>query len=454
MDYERDDSEKGIYEKEFENKVVMITGGLGFIGSNLAHRLVKLKTKRIIIIDALIPRLGGSIDNVKEIINSLDIPYLNEGGLNINDRRVIDYLEDVDYIFNLAGSVSHVDSKNRPLDDLKINLFDHVSFLENCKKYIEKEKDKIEDENERKDYKPKFKILFSATRDIYGKTMKEDLPLKEDFIIREVADPQGIHNHSAEFHHLWFGKNFDIQVVSLRLSNTYGPRQKIKYSTQGFLGHFIYKILKDDEIELWGGGESLRDFNYVEDVIDAMLIAMVSSKSNEVYNLGSFMRKNGKYQDIGENICSVGDAAKRLIKIANIGRYKEISYPENKKNIEPGHVYLDATKIYDDLGWYPKTSFNEGIIKTINFYKNNNEYLLKDNEIKKIPFLDLKQQHESLKGEIEDAMSRVIKNSNFILGNEVREFEKEFSSYCNKEYGIGVGSGTDALKIALMALVE
>ncbi|MEK6830723.1 MAG: NAD-dependent epimerase/dehydratase family protein, partial [Nanoarchaeota archaeon] len=122
--------EKKDLEKNFENKTIIITGGLGFIGSNLAHRLVKLNTKRIIIIDALIKGRGGNIYNVKDIMNKVEIPFLEGGGLNINDDRIINYLDGVDYIFNLAGSVSHIDSKNNPLEDLKINLLDHVAFLE------------------------------------------------------------------------------------------------------------------------------------------------------------------------------------------------------------------------------------------------------------------------------------------------------------------------------------
>ncbi len=432
--------EKKDFEKNFENKTIIITGGLGFIGSNLAHKLVELNPRKIIIIDALIKGRGGNLYNVKDILDKIEIPFLEDGGLNINDDRVINYLDGVDYIFNLAGSVSHIDSKNRPLEDLKINLLDHVAFLENCRKFGE--------ETGRK-----FKILFSNTRDIYGKVLTENIPIKEDFIIKEVADPQGIHNYSAEFHHLWYGKTFNFPVVSLRLTNTYGPRQKINDPKQGFLGYFIYKALKNEEIELWDGGESLRDFNYVDDVIDAMLIAISSNKTNgHVYNLGCFVKKDGRYQEIGENICSVKDVAKKITEIAG-GKYKEIPYPEEKKSIEPGHVYLDATKIHKDIGWLPKISFEEGIIKTIGFYKEHyKEYLLKDEKKDSVNFLDLRQHHESLKKEIEGAIESVIRKSNFILGEELKKFEQEFASYCNKKYGIGVGNGTDALKLALKAL--
>ena len=433
-------AERGEIEKElrlaFNDKTIVITGGLGFIGSNLAHRLINYSPKKIIIIDALIEGQGSNISNILDIRDKLEIPFLEEGGININDPRVFDYLKDTDYIFNLAGSVSHIDSKNHPLEDLKVNLLSHVSFLETCKKYL-------------KQSTKNFKILFTSTRDIYGKTNVNDLPIKEDYLIKESADPQGIHNYGAESHHIWYGKNFNFPVVSLRLTNTYGPRQKIDNPSQGFLGHFIYKSLKNQEIELWGKGENLRDFNYVEDVVDAMLLAMASNFQG-IYNLGSFIKKEGKYQEMGNNICSVGDAAKRIINLTNLGYIREIPYPEDKKNIEPGHVYLDATKIYDDLRWYPKTNFENGILKTIDFYKNNPGYFnVKET---KIPFLDLKKQHEFLKDELELVINNVIKNSNFVLGSNVASFEKEFSQYCNKQYGIGVGNGTDALKLALLSL--
>lgn len=432
--------EKKDYEREFEGKSIMITGGLGFIGSNLAHKLTKLNPKRIIIIDALMPNQGGDVKNIENIKDKLEIPFLEERGLNINDERLINYL-DVDYIFNLAGSVNHIQSKKNPVEDLEINVLPHIKFLETCRKYLEKNP-----------YK-KFKILFSSTRNVYGKINKE-LPVKEDFSIENPADPQGINNYSAEYYHLWYGKNFNFPVISLRLTNTYGPRQKIKNSGQGFFGYFIYKSLKNEEIELWGNGETLRDFNYVDDVVDAMLSSIVSDKTDfQVYNLGSFMKKDNKYEYIGNNVCTIKDATEMILKLANQGSYKNIIFPKENKEIDPGHVYLDASKIYNDIGWYPRTSLEEGIIKTISFYKennylNNNLYEKKEN----ISFLDLNEYHNLIYNEIEQSIKNVISKSNFILGNELEKFENEFAKYCEKNYGTGVGNGTDAIKIALIAL--
>ena len=344
------------YDEKFRGKNVLITGGLGFIGSNLARRLIELNPKKIAIIDSLEEGLGGDIQNVSDIYNFLDIYKIN-----ISDTEQVYRImeEGVDYIFNLAGSIKHLDSKNRPLHDLSLNLGTHVAFLEACGRHSRKRKNRI-------------KILYSSTRDVYGKMKERDLPIPEDAIVTEATDPQGIHKYATEFHHKWFGLNFNFDTVSLRLTNTYGPWQKTG-ADQGFLGYFIQKAINDEEIELWGGGKSLRDSNYIDDVVEAMLITMASEKAKgEVYNLGNFMRRDGKFEDVGEGIRTVGESAEVITKIAESGRCKIIPYPPERKDIEPGHAYLNATKIYEHIGWEPKVSFEEGIRRTINFYRNKN----------------------------------------------------------------------------------
>ncbi len=349
------------YREKFKEKSILITGGLGFIGSNLARKLLELEPKKIIIVDSLIKNLGGNPDNVAEVSSSLEI-Y----NLDVSNQEAMEQIikkNEIDYLFNLAGSVSHLDSKNILLSDLDLNLRTHVSLLENCRKYIKNEENK------------KLKVLFSSTRDTYGKARLEDLPIKENTFVWKESDPQGIHKHAAEFHHRWYATNFGFDTTVLRLTNTYGPRQNIREPNLGFLGYFIHQALKDENIALWGGGEPIRDFNYVDDVVEAMLMAMASEKTNgEIYNLGSYIRVGGKFEDIGNNIRTVGETAKIITKLAGSGKFEEIPYPEERKSIEPGHVYLDATKIYDHIGWKPKTSFEEGVNKTIQFYKGKKEY--------------------------------------------------------------------------------
>lgn len=315
------------YEGKFKGKNILITGGLGFIGSNLAGKLSKLEPKKITLVDSFIEGLGANLENVRDIRDCVEIPDENHGGVDISNKEVMTkLLPNVDYLFNLAGSVSHLNSKNRPLNDLELNLASHVSLLESCREST-------------KGRNSRLKVLFSATRDVYGKVKAEDLPIREDFFIREQADPQGIHKQAAEFHHLWYAANFGFDSTVLRLTNTYGPRQKIDDPNLGFLGYFIHQALKDETINLWGGGESLRDFNHVDDVVDAMLMTMTSEKTNgNVYNLGSFMKIGGRFKDIGDNIRTVGETAKVITKIAESGKCKEIPYPEDRKAIEPGHV--------------------------------------------------------------------------------------------------------------------
>jgi nucleoside-diphosphate-sugar epimerase len=351
------------YEKKFVGKNVMITGGLGFIGSNLAKRLAELNPENIFIVDSMINGLGGNLENLagfNEVLNPQNIFRHDIADV----AEMTEIIPKLDYIFNLAGSVSHIDSKNNPLNDLNVNLASHVAFLQSCR-YC----------SEQGLLRDGFKIVFSSTRDAYGKQTENDLPIVENTYVISAADPQGIHNQAAEFHHLWFGRTSGFDASVLRLTNTYGPRQKIDTPTQGFIGYFIYQALKGKEIQLWGGGESLRDFNHVDDVADALLMTMASEKTNgEIYNLGCFMKADGRYKEIGNNIKSVGDAARTIVKIAGTGKCRDIPYPEERKAIEPGHVYLDATKIHDAVGWFPKISFEEGIKNTIEFYRKNTGY--------------------------------------------------------------------------------
>lgn len=353
------------YLEFFKGKNIMITGGLGFIGSNLARRLVGINPARIVIVDSLIRGHGGNPWNISGIEDKLEVPDLDIGGVDIrNSTKILKLLYGVDCVFNLAGSVSHIDSKNRPLRDLEMNLESSVLLLEACREYLAREKGD-----------PKLKVVFSATRDIYGKVKEKDLPVKEDLVIRESADPQGIHKYAAEFHHLWYARAFGFEASSLRLTNTYGPRQQMKDAEHGFLNWFIRQALEERELQLWGGGISLRDFNFVDDVVEALLMTMASPKTcNRVYNLGCYIDESGTYKDVTQSISSVGDAARKVVAVAGTGRIKDIPYPEDKRAIEPGHVYLDASRINREIGWRPRVSFEEGIRRTIDFYRENREH--------------------------------------------------------------------------------
>ncbi len=350
------------YEKEFKGKRIIITGGLGFVGSNLAHKLAILNPEKIIILDSMIEGLGANRFNIKEIEEMLEIPELDKGGVDIqNTDKVKEILKQgIDYIFNLAGSVSHISGKNSPLKDLDLNLRAHVSLLEACRQHLESQSSNN-----------KIKVIFTGTRDQYGKVRTHDLPVKEDHKIIQLTDPQGIHNNAAEFHHFWY-RQFGIQATSLRLANTYGPRHPMKHPSQGFTNWFIRQAMNNEEIQLWGGGESLRDFNYVDDVVEALLMVAASPKTdNHVYNLGAFIRQNGKYKELGDNIKTVAEVAELITKIAGSRQPVKVPYPEDKMSIEVGHFYADATKIHEEVGWEPRISMQEGIRRTIEYYKRH-----------------------------------------------------------------------------------
>ena len=313
----------------------MITGGLGFIGSNLAHELVRLKAK-VSIIDSLTPLCGGNIFNIKGIKNKCKIVIGD-----IRDQSLVNNLvRNQDFIFNLAGQVSHIDSIKDPLQDLESNCQTHLSLLEACKKY-----------------NPKTKVIFAGSRGQYGKIVY--LPVCEYHPMQPV-DINGIHKMAAESYHLLYYRNYGLRTTSLRLTNTYGPRQQMKDTKQGFLNFFIRSAMDDRCIKIFGNGRQLRDFNYIDDVVKAFLISAASKKADgQVFNLGS----NGH-----TNVINV---AKLIIELLRCGSIKHAPFPKSYRLVEIGDYIADVTKIKQILNWEASVSLKEGLKATIAYYKKN-----------------------------------------------------------------------------------
>lgn len=350
------------YEKFFDGKTILITGSLGFLGSNMAIRLPKLNPKKIILIDSLVPGLGGRLDNISEIKNNFNVEIHSGfyGDIkNIEKMKLL--VKEADIIFNLAGSIKHTKFGEKDLEfDTEINFISQIKFLEVCRQVMV--------ENPRK----KLKIIFSGTRDQYGKVPYSDLPVKEDYYSRNMTDYQSISKNAAEAHHMIINnalreQGIDIKINSLRLVNTYGPRQSGK--SGAFIPIFIEKTINGETIELWGGGEVFRDVNYVDDVIDAFLMIANSDSNGEIFNLGCCIGKFGMENSIGENFITIKQLAEKIIGIVGKGSIKIIPYPHERKVVEPGHFAADISKI-SQLGWKPKTSLDEGLRKTIEFYVN------------------------------------------------------------------------------------
>jgi UDP-glucose 4-epimerase len=331
-------SDSGHYLTQFAGQRAMITGGLGFIGSNLARHLVKLGAD-VLLVDSLIPDYGGNLFNIHDIEDKVRVNIAD-----IRDEHGMRYLvRNQDYIFNLAGQVSHIDSMTDPFTDLEINARAHLSLLEACRHN-----------------NPNVKIVFASTRQIYG--VPDYLPLDERHLLHPT-DVNGINKMAGEWYHIVYNNVYDLHAVSLRLTNTYGPGQLMKHNRQGFIGWFIRQAVRGEEIEIYGDGEQIRDLNFVDDVVDAFLRAAASDEGNgQIYNLGS------------DEPISLKALAEILVELAGQGSYRLVPFPAERKRIDVGNVYSSYFRIRDHLGWRPTTSLREGLARTIEYYRQYREH--------------------------------------------------------------------------------
>jgi len=320
--------------KVFEGKKVLVTGGLGFIGSNLAIRLVEFGAD-VLLVDSLIPEYGGHLFNIQQVREKVRVNISD-----VRDEHSMRYLvQGKDFLFNLAGQTSHLDSMTDPTTDLEINARAQLSILECCRKY-----------------NPGLKIVFASTRQIYGKP--EYLPVNESHPLRPV-DVNGINKMAGECYHLLYHTVYGIWSCVLRLTNTYGPRMRVKDARQTFVGIWIRQLMENKPFEVWDGTQ-LRDFTYVDDAVDALLMAAGSDRvGGHVFNLG------------GDCVISLKDLADLLIEIHGGGEYVLRSFPSNRKQIDIGNYYADFSCIRDALNWRPTISLREGLTRTLAFYREH-----------------------------------------------------------------------------------
>jgi UDP-glucose 4-epimerase len=318
---------------------VLVTGALGFIGSNLCRTLADLGAK-VLAVDSLLPDYGGNLFNLAG--------YEDRVRINIADVRghgMSTLVRDQDVLFNLAGQVSHIDSMTDPFTDLEINCRSQLWILEAVRKN-----------------NPEVKIVYAGTRQVYGKPQR--LPVDESHLLNPT-DVNGINKISGEFYHLVYHSVYGIRASSLRLTNTYGPRQLIRHNRQGFIGWFIRQAVLGETIQLFGDGTQKRDFDYVDDVVDAFLRAgAMDAADGEVFNLG------------GDAPVSLLDLAKTLIEIAGHGGYVLSPFPPERKRIDIGDFYADASKIRRALGWVPTVPLRDGLERTIDYYRRHRDQYL------------------------------------------------------------------------------
>lgn len=321
----------------FKGKKVLVTGGLGFVGSNLSIRLAELGAE-VLIVDNMLPRQGGNLFNIEPVKDKVKI--------NISDIRNPSSMNhlvlDIDYVYHIAGQVNHVDSVRNPLNDLSINVEGTLVLMEALRKHNRD-----------------ARVIFTGTRGEYGSSVK--LPVAEDHVINPIGI-YAITNFAAERILLTYHNLHSIKSICLRVTNTYGPRHQMAHDEYGVFNWFIRKAMDNGVIPIFGDGRILRDYLYIDDLVDSLAsIALCDNAYGEVYNVGSGIPT------------SFIDLAEKIIEIAGGGKFDYTEFTSERKALEPGDHYADITKIKKASGWQPKTSLAEGIKKTIEYYRKNKQ---------------------------------------------------------------------------------
>jgi UDP-glucose 4-epimerase len=317
----------------YRGRKVLVTGGLGFIGSNLARQLVALGAD-VLLVDSLIPDYGGNPFNIDGIADRVQVNIAD-----IRQRSTMNFLvKGRSVVFNLAGQVSHIDSMTDPYTDLEINCRSQLTILEACRYH-----------------NPGVKVVFAGTRQVYGRP--DSLPVTERHLVRPT-DVNGINKAAGEYYHLVYNNVFGVRACSLRLTNVFGPRQLIKHNRQGFIAWFIRLAVEDRTIPIYGDGSQLRDFVYVDDAADAFLRAGAMDACNgEVFNIG------------GDEPFSHRTLTTMLLEVAGTGRVEYVDWPSEKKAIDIGSFYADSTRFKQLTGWTPMTPLREGLARAVEFYR-------------------------------------------------------------------------------------
>jgi UDP-glucose 4-epimerase len=323
----------------FAGKHVLVTGGLGFIGSNLARSVLALGA-RVTVVDNLMPEYGGNRRNLAGVASRMRVHIAD-----VRDwPRLPELVRGQDYLFNLAGQTSHMDSMTDPQTDLDINCRAQLAILEACRRH-----------------NPDIRIVFASTRQIYGRP--DYLPVDESHPLRPV-DVNGINKIAGESFHLLYSRVHGIAATALRLTNTIGPRMRIKDARQTFVGVWIRRLLEGHPIEVWGGGQ-WRDFTYVDDAVEAFLLSAARPEAvGAVYNLG------------GPPPVTLQRLAELLVGINRGGEYVVREFPGDRKKIDIGDYYADDRLIRRQLGWQPRTNLRTALARTVEFYRRELKYFL------------------------------------------------------------------------------
>ncbi|MEA2101856.1 MAG: GDP-mannose 4,6-dehydratase [Thermodesulfobacteriota bacterium] len=329
------------YRQSYKNKKVLITGGLGFVGSNLAIRLVDLGAD-VTLVDNMLPRQGGNLFNIEPVRDRIRINFSDvRNQLSMNHM-----VKGQDMVFHLAGQVNHVDSMKNPVQDLEINCHGTLVLMQALREF---NRDAI--------------CVYSGTRGEYGPSVK--LPVDE----HNPTNPKGLYavtNLAAEKMILVYNHVYNIPAVCLRITNTYGPRHQMMHDEYGVFNWFIRKAMDNEALPVFGDGSILRDFMFIDDLVECFLMtAHMPQAQGEVFNVGS-----------GKAI-SFRAIAEKIVALAGKGSCEFAEFTRERAEVEPGDYWADISKIQSMVGWSPHTDFDEGIKKTIAFYDENKTHYWK-----------------------------------------------------------------------------
>jgi UDP-glucose 4-epimerase len=321
---------------ELKGSRALVTGGLGFLGSNLAIKLLELDVD-VTILDSLVPEHGARWQNLSGFRDRLNVNVSD-----MRDRNSLNALVQAqDFIFHLAGQVSHGDSMRDPHGDLGVNCISTMNLVEACRHH-----------------NAEARLIYTSTRQVYGRP--NQLPVKEDHPTVPV-DVNGINKLAAEFYHLLYHTTYGIRSSVLRLTNSYGPRQQIRNDRQGFIGIMIRQALRGEKIRVFGTGRQLRDFNYVDDVSQALILAAEHEACyGRIWNLGA------------PHNYSLLDFVRLLGEICSI-EYEIVPFPKERGAVDIGDYYGDYSRFTAATGWEAKVDLQEGLQRTIDWYRDQGE---------------------------------------------------------------------------------
>lgn len=324
-------------KSHFEGRHVLITGGLGFIGSNLAIQLVEMGAK-VTLVDAMLPEYGGNLFNIAPVRDRVTVNFGD-----ICDQHAMNWLvRDMDYVFHLAGQVSHVMSLQDPFPDIEFNIKGTTVLMEALK-----------------NTNRSARLIYTGTRGQYGPAVK--LPVDEE----APTNPKGLYeisNLTAEKIIKFYNDVHGIRSVMLRLTNVYGPRAQMKHSRYGVVNWFVRLAIDNQTIPIFGDGQTLRDYLYVDDCVEGLLMAAECDAAvGEIFNLGI---------DVPTTLVEL---AQTIIAVAGTGRWEFAPYTPERKAQEPGDFYSDISKIRRIIGWNPRTGLADGLRQTTAYYRQHKE---------------------------------------------------------------------------------